>query len=142
MHVINLVEDKASCGEVSQTITHIANNSDDYFMDRLFGGIDEDNLNQFRTVKSWQPLCCLQDSCIYASEMVIILGKDGNYAVINRYDAGGSAIDHTGVNVLESKEQLKELFQTKFFAFNGLDDLTDQRISPRFSFDKIIDDLV
>jgi hypothetical protein len=142
MKISNLVENQEAHDQIVSTMETLAKNTSHFFYNPFAEEVDEDQVAKFNQVKDWKLISILEDSCMYASELVIILSNGNQFATINNYDAGGSAIDNTNVEIVEGKEGLKELFNTRFFAFNGLDSFTDKRVQPRFNFATLIDSML
>jgi hypothetical protein len=138
MKIAKLDEDEQSFSKVVTNIEMIGNNTSHFFFDSFCGDVDKKEVKAFNKVKSWKPIYALEDSCFYASEFAYVLTNDKEFAVISHYNAGGSMLDHTKTLMAKDKEQLKEELN-KLFAFNGLDPVTDKRVSPRFDFNTLVD---
>lgn len=138
MKLHDLTESQKMLASFKKDIQTINNHQDKFFQNRLVGEIDIQNKENFNKIKDWNIFFALEDKCVYANELAIILKSEEKYAVINYYNAGDSVATFMKVVIIDNKTQLKHFFKTTF-AFNGLDEVNDKITSPRFDFDTLID---
>lgn len=128
MKTTNLLEEGKALAKVLSDIEQIKNNKSHFFYDGFSGDIDNKEVQAFDSVSNWKPIFSIEDSCLYASELAYVLTDNKKYALISHYNAGGSVLDHTKIIIADNKQELKEAFN-QLFAFNGLDSITDKRVS-------------
>lgn len=138
MKLHDLTENVTMLESFKKDIRTIDSNKENFFFDRFSGNMNIDYLESFEQVKQWKLVYAFEDSCAYAKELAMVLKSNDRYGVISYYNAGQSIATNMKVVIMKDKEELREFFD-KVFIFNGLDDVTDKRIAPRFDFHSIID---
>lgn len=138
MKLHDLTESIHMLESFKKDLNTIENNKNQFFYNRFSGELNVEQIQLFEKIKEWKLIYAFEDSCSYAKELAIVLKNTENYGVISYYNAGQSVGTKMKIYIVNNKEELKNVFE-KTFSFNGLDDVTDKRIQPRFDFNSVID---
>lgn len=111
---------------------------DRFFYNRITGNINVKSKENFNTIKDWRIFFALEDKGLYTSELAILLKNEHQYAVINYYNAGQSVATYMNVEIVNNKNELKQLFKT-IFIINTVDEVTKKMVPASFDFNDLID---